>query len=105
MGLNVPTRIGKATVLPGDAVLAKRGGVIFIPAHLVQRVVETAEIVMLRDRFGHQRLREGKYTPGQIDTRWTEEIERDFSQWLEENMETLPVPKSRIQELLKERTW
>ena len=105
MGLNVPTRIGKASVLPGDAVLAKRGGVIFIPAHLVQRVVETAEIVMLRDRFGHQRLREGKYTPGQIDTRWTEEIERDFSQWLEENMETLPVPKSRIQELLKERTW
>lgn len=105
MGLNVPARIGEATVLPGDVVLAKRGGVIFIPAHMVQRVVETAEIVMLRDRFGHQRLREGKYTPGQIDTRWTDEIERDFSQWLEENMESLPVPKTRIQELLKERTW
>jgi 4-hydroxy-4-methyl-2-oxoglutarate aldolase len=105
MGLNTPVRIGSATVLPGDIVLAKRGGVVFVPAHLARRVVETAEIVMLRDRFGHQRLREGRYTPGQIDTRWTDEIERDFSAWLEENIETLPVPRSRIQELLRERTW
>ena len=30
-GLNVPIRIGEAHVLPGDVVLAKREGVIFIP--------------------------------------------------------------------------
>lgn len=105
MGVNVPIRMGEATVLPGDVVLAKREGVIFIPAHLAQKVVETAEIVMLRDQFGHQRLREGKYTPGQIDSRWTEEIEKDFSRWLEENKTSLPVPESRVEELLKNRTW
>ena len=36
-GINVPIRMGRATVLPGDAVLAKKGGVVFIPAHLAGR--------------------------------------------------------------------
>ena len=104
-GINVPIRIGVATVLPGDVVLAKREGVIFIPAHLAEKVVTTAEIVMLRDGFGIQRLKEGKYTPGQIDARWSDEIEKDFSQWLRDHMDELPVPKEQIQELLKTRTW
>jgi regulator of RNase E activity RraA len=104
-GVNTPIRIGEAVVLPGDVVLAKRAGVLFIPAHLAREVVETAEIVMLRDAFGHQRLREGTYTPGQIDTRWTEEIQRDFYGWLEANIDTLPVPRARIQQILTERNW
>ena len=104
MGINVPTRIGKATVLPGDVVLAKRGGVIFIPAHLAERVVKRAEIIMLRDSFGHQRLRDGKYTPGQIDSSWTDEIEKDFTEWLKEHKDELPVPEKAIQDLLKNRS-
>ena len=52
--------------MPGDVVLGKSEGVMFIPAHLAQEVVETSEIVALRDAFGHKRLREGTYTPGQI---------------------------------------
>jgi regulator of RNase E activity RraA len=105
MGLNTPIRIGQATVLPGDVVLAKREGVIFIPAHLAEKVVTRAEVIMLRDRFGHLRLREGKYTPGQIDTKWTDEINNDFYDWLEKNIDELPVPKEAIKELLKTRTW
>jgi 4-hydroxy-4-methyl-2-oxoglutarate aldolase len=62
--------------------LGKKEGVIFIPAHLAQEVVESSEITRLRDEFGHQRLREGKYTPGQIDRDWPAEIEQDFSEWL-----------------------
>jgi hypothetical protein len=55
--------------------------------------------------FGHQRLREGTYTAGQIDTRWADEIEKDFSKWLNEHIDELPVPKEQIQEILKNRTW
>jgi hypothetical protein len=55
--------------------------------------------------FGHQRLREQKYTPGQIDSRWSEKIEKDFSEWLNKNLDDLPVSKKQIQELLKIRTW
>jgi len=104
-GLNVPIRMGAVTVLPGDIVIAKREGVIFVPAHLAEKVVVTSEIVRLRDLFGITRLKEGKYTPGQIDTRWSDAIEKDFSQWLNDHMDELPVPKEQIQELLKNRTW
>jgi regulator of RNase E activity RraA len=103
MGINTPIRIGRASVMPGDVVLAKREGIIFIPAHLAQEVVDTSEIIQLRDRFGHQRLREGKYTPGQIDRKWTEDIERDFAQWLKsQNLNISPEQRER---LLKGRTW
>lgn len=105
VGINTPTRVGHATVMPGDVVLGRDGGVIFIPPHLAEKVVTTSEIVRLRDMFGHQRLREQKYTPGQIDSRWSDEIERDFSQWLNDHIDELPVPKEQIQELLKTRTW
>lgn len=105
IGINTPTRIGKATVMPGDVVLGRDGGVIFIPPHLAEKVVKTSEVVRLRDMFGHQRLREQKYTPGQIDSRWSAEIEKDFSQWLNEHINELPVPKEQIQEMLKSRTW
>jgi len=103
MGINVPIRVGRASVMPGDVVLGKKEGVIFIPAHLAQEVVETSEIVRMRDQFGHQRLREGKYTPGQIDRKWSEEIEKDFSEWLKAKGQEL-TPYQR-EKLLKGRTW
>lgn len=105
LGVNCPIRMGQATVMPGDVVLGRNGGVIFIPAHLAEKVVTTSEIVSLRDQFGHQRLREGMYTPGEIDRRWTDNIEADFSGWLNEHLDQLPVPRDVIQEYLKERTW
>lgn len=105
MGINAPIRIGRVTVMPGDVVLAKREGIVFIPPHLAEKVVKTSEIVRLRDAFGHLRLSEKKYTPGQIDAKWTDEIEKDFSQWLKNHINELPVPKESIQEFLKERTW
>ena len=105
VAINQPTRIGHATVMPGDVVLGRDGGVLFIPPHLLEKVVKTSEIVRLRDMFGHQRLREGKYTPGQIDSKWSDEIEKDFSKWLNDHINELPVPKAQIQQILKERTW
>jgi len=85
VGVNIPIRIGEATVLPGDVVLGTPTGVIFIPPHLVQQVVERSEDIRMRDRFGKQRLSEGRYTPGQIDQAWASEIENDFAKWLESN--------------------
>jgi regulator of RNase E activity RraA len=103
--INGPTRIGLMTCLPGDVVLANREGVMCIPPQHAELVCKTAELVQLRDVFGFQRIREEVYTPGQIDQRWSDEMERDFSRWLEDHIDELPVPKEQIQELLKERTW
>jgi regulator of RNase E activity RraA len=105
--INVPIRIGKALACPGDVVLAKREGIVFIPAHLAEKVVIESEAITLRDMFGHQRLREGKYTPGQIDSRWSPEIQKDFRNWLKKNIDELPVPKDVIEGILnpKKRNW
>ncbi len=84
-GLNIPIRIGEATILPGDVVLGTPTGIIFIPSHLVQEVVEYSEDIRVRDEFGKQRLDEGKYTSGEIDVPvWREDIEADFQQWKRE---------------------
>lgn len=105
IGINRPTRIRTVTVMPGDVVLGKMGVVTFIPAHLAEKVVTTSEVVSLRDMFGHLRIKEGVYTAGQIDTRWADDIEKDFSKWLNEHIDELPVSKEQIQEILKKRTW
>ena len=104
-GINVPIRVGRATVLPGDVVLAKKGGVVFIPAQFAEEVVMTGEFIQLRDAFGHQRLREGKYTPGQIDTQWTDEIKKDFLNWINENPSQLKMTREELDNFLKDRTW
>lgn len=81
IGLNGPIHIGDATVLPGDVVLGTISGVIFIPPHLAQEVVESSERVRMQDRWGQMRIRDGKYTSGEVDQKWSDEMTRDFEQW------------------------
>jgi regulator of RNase E activity RraA len=105
MGINVPITIGQAIVMPGDVVLAKKEGVIFIPPHLLSKIVLTGEFVAIKDEFGHSMLRSGKYTPGQIDAQWTEEIKSDFLKWLDENGDKLPMTRQELDDFMKERNW
>jgi regulator of RNase E activity RraA len=98
--INRPIRIGPVTVLPGDIILARNEGVIVIPPHLAEEVVVTAEIVALKDEFGHARLQKGVYTPGQIDVRWTAPIKADFFKWLESRPDRPPIPKELIEKHL-----
>ena len=79
--INGITRIGEATCVPGDVVLGTRTGVIFIPPHLAQEVVESSEAIRLKDEFGQQRIREGIYTPGEVDREFSDEMNRDFEEW------------------------
>ena len=81
-GINVPIRIGGVTVLPGDVILSDPEGLTFIPAHLAEKVASSSEDVRFRDDWGHDMLRLGKYTPGQIDTRWTDAMEAEFQAWV-----------------------
>ena len=105
IGLNAPTRIGKAIVMPGDLVISEKEGVLFIPAHLAEKVISVAEFIGLRDRFSHARLKEGKYTPGQIDSDWTEPIKQDFLQWVDKNAKDSKLSRAQLDEFMKKRTW
>ena len=102
--INYPIRIGRATVVPGDAVLANKFGVVFIPAHLLADLVINAEFIMLRDQFGIQRLIEGKYTAGEIDTKWNETIVKDFLDWVNKKKD-LPMSREELDKFLKDRNW
>jgi regulator of RNase E activity RraA len=104
-GINVPVRIGRAIVLPGDLVLAKKEGIVFIPAHLAEKVILEAEFIALQDGFGHQMLREGKYTPGEIDQAWTDAIKKDFLAWIDKNPTKVPMPRADLDKLLKAKNW
>ena len=105
MGINVPITIGQAVVMPGDVVLAKKEGVIFIPPQLLGKVVLTGEFVAIRDEFGHAMLREGRFTPGQIDAAWSEEIKAAFLAWLDQNQGRLPMSRKELDEFMKDRNW
>ncbi len=82
VGINVPIRIGRTTVLPGDIVLGDPEGVTFIPPHLGEKIAVRSEEVRMRDEWGHQMLREKRYTPGQVDGKWTPTMEEEFRQWM-----------------------
>lgn len=105
MGLNTPIRIGEAIVLPGDLVIAKQGGVLFVPAHLAEQVVLTAEFVNLKDQFGFEMIKSGKYSSGEIDSQWGKKIKKDFLNWLKQNPELGAMTSDELDEVLSKRTW
>lgn len=101
--INGPIRIGRAAVLPGDLVLAKREGVVFIPAILAERVVKEAEFIALRDGFGHQMLREKRFTPGEIDGPWTPTINAAFLRWTTQHAEQVKMSRTELEQMLAAR--
>ncbi len=65
-GINVPIRIGAATVMPGDVVYGDREGVTFIPPHLVDKVVKQAEITHIHDEWTKAKFMTGKYKSSEL---------------------------------------
>lgn len=80
---NGVTRIGKATVLPGDIVYGAGGGVLFIPSHLVAEVVDGAAKTHVKDDFGFEMIALGKFTTAQIDKNtWSVEMLDMLTEWI-----------------------
>ena len=91
-GINVPIRIGDVTVMPGDIAIGDPEGVTFVPPQLAEKLADDAEMDHMVDEWGHTMLREGKYTPGQIDEKWTKEMVEQFNAWLEKKGSKLRMP-------------
>src|SRR5262249_8327394 len=60
-GINVPVRIGGATVMPGDLVVGDREGVYFIPPQLVKEVLDRADEIRVHDECTKKKFTEGQY--------------------------------------------
>ena len=105
MGLNTPIRIGNVMVLPGDLVIAQPEGVLFVPAHMAEQVISTAEFVIRKDQFGFERVKSGTYSTGQIDSQWTDEIKADFIKWLAQHPELGKMTREDLDKMMSKRTW
>jgi regulator of RNase E activity RraA len=105
MGLNTPIRIGTAVVLPGDLVIVQKEGVLFVPAHLAEQVVSTAEFVIRKDKFGFEMVRAGRYSTGEIDSQWTDELKTEFLKWLEKHPELGKMSRAELDKVMSKRTW
>jgi regulator of RNase E activity RraA len=105
-GLNTPIHIGKAVVMPGDLVIANREGVLFVPAHLAEQVVSTAEFVNKLDMFKFEVVRAGTFTTGQIDNEWPEALKVAFLDWLNNKHPDLgKMTRAELDNMMKNRTW
>ena len=60
-GINIPVRIGNATVMPGDLVVGDSEGIYFVPPHLVQPVLDRADEIHVHDEWTRKKFDEGKY--------------------------------------------
>lgn len=105
MGLNTPIRIGSTMVLPGDLVIAQREGVLFVPAHMAEQVINTCEFVTRKDQFGFEMVKSGRYTTGQIDSQWTDDLKTEFLKWLSQHPELGAMTKPELDKMMSKRTW
>jgi len=97
--INAPVRIGRAIVLPGDLVLAKTDGVIFIPAIMAEGAVSHAEFTNLIDAYNFELNKEGK-NGAEFEGGWTPAKFQGFSKWVDAHPEMLKMPRSEFDQLL-----
>jgi regulator of RNase E activity RraA len=99
--INAPIRIGRAIVLPGDLVLAKRGGVLFIPAILAEAAISSAEFTKLKDTFNFELNREGK-NGAEFEGGWTPAKYSALSAWVDAHPNALKMPRAEFDAMVTE---
>ncbi|HVW77238.1 MAG TPA: hypothetical protein VHB45_06475 [Alloacidobacterium sp.] len=100
--INAPIRIGRAVVLPGDLVLAKTDGVLFIPAILAEDAISSAEFTNLEDAFNFELNREGK-NGGEFEGGWTPQKYDALAKWIDAHPEKLKMPRAEFNTILEQR--
>ncbi len=93
-GINIPVRIGNATVMPGDLVFGDSEGVYFIPPSQVAGIVDNADIIHIHDEWTRKKFDEGKYKSRDIYGSPTDPaLKKEYEEYL----------KRRLDEIKKQR--
>lgn len=100
--INAPVRIGRATVLPGDLVLVKRDGVIFIPALLAEDAVASAEFTQLEDGYNFELNRAGT-NGAEFEGGWTERKYDAMAAWALAAPGKIKMPRAEFDQILATR--
>ncbi len=87
IGINIPVKVGQAIVMPGDVVLGDREGVIFIPPHLVQEIVDAAELTHIHDEWTKQKFLTGKYKASELyGGPLSPELQREYDDYVRKKL-------------------
>ncbi len=96
IGINIPVKVGDAVVMPGDVVLGDREGVIFIPPHLVQEIVEAADLTHIHDEWTKMKFMTGKYKSSQIyGGPLSPELQREYDAYVKKRRAELKAADGR----------
>ena len=91
-GINVPVRIGNATVLPGDVVYGDREGIYFVPPHLVEKVLNKADELHIHDEWTQEKFvhETGKYKSSEIyGSPRDPKLKAEYAEYLKKKLEEL----------------
>lgn len=89
-GINIPVRIGKATVMPGDLVFGDAEGVYFIPPALVEQVLDKADETHVHDEWTRKKFDEGKYKSGDIyGSPKDPALKKEYEEYLKKRLEEI----------------
>ncbi len=94
-GINIPVRIGKVTVMPGDLVVGDSEGVYFVPPALVQAVADNADIIHIHDEWTRLKFDEGKYKSSDIYSSPKDPaLKKEYEEYLKKRLEELRKKRS-----------
>jgi regulator of RNase E activity RraA len=86
-GINIPIRIGQATVMPGDIVVGDGEGLYFVPPQLAEEIVTTAEITHVHDEWTKAKFMTGKYKASDLyPTPWDPQLKKEYEEYLKQNL-------------------
>ena len=100
--INAPIRIGRAAVLPGDLVVAKADGVIFIPAILAEEAVGSAEFTQLEDTYNFELNKSGA-NGGEFEGGWTPKKYDAMAAWALGTPGRVRMPRAEFDKMLAAR--
>jgi 4-hydroxy-4-methyl-2-oxoglutarate aldolase len=86
-GINVPVKIGDATVMPGDVVFGDRGGLYFIPPSLIKEILDKADVTHIHDEWTKLKLDAGKYKSSDIyPTPHDPALKKEYDEYLKAHL-------------------
>ena len=99
-GINVPIRIGNATVMPGDVVFGDREGVYFVPPHLVTKVLNKADETHIHDEWTRDKFinQTSKYKSSEIyGTPRDPKLQAEYKEYLKRKLDELHAKEGVIE--------
>ncbi len=89
-GINIPVRIGDATVMPGDLVFGDREGVYFVPPALVEEILDRADETHVHDEWTKKKFDEGKYKSSEIYGSPRDPVlKKEYEEYLKKRLEEI----------------